>query len=83
MCVIGALYIHFGVPETKARTLDEIDQLFGDTSGRSRMEAEMLEQAHRDVGLLALAGIEGKQTEKAAPSESNHDEKDEKGEYRE
>jgi hypothetical protein len=38
--------------------LEEIDEVFGDKSSRSRLEAEMLEQAQRDVGLLALAGIE-------------------------
>lgn len=77
MCVLGALYVQFGVPETKSRTLDEIDQLFGDNSGRSRFEAEMLEQAHRDVGLLALAGIEDK---KAAPGSPDHEEKEWKDE---
>lgn len=58
ICVFGAFYVHFGVPETKARTLEEIDEVFGDQSGQSRLEVEMLQQAQRDVGLLALAGIE-------------------------
>lgn len=48
------------MPETKTRTLEELDELFGDKSGRSRLEAQMLEQAQRDVGLLTVAGI-GKQ----------------------
>jgi len=73
MCVLGALYFHFGVPETKSRTLDEIDQLFGDNSGRSRFEAEMLEQAHRDVGLLAAAGLE-EQHEKAGSTHEHNGE---------
>ena len=60
ICVLGALYVYFGVPETKTRTLEELDELFGDKSGRSRLEAQMLEQAQRDVGLLTVAGI-GKQ----------------------
>jgi len=58
ICVLGAFYVHFGVPETKARTLEEIDELFGDQSGQSRLEVKMLHQAQRDVGLLAVAGIE-------------------------
>jgi len=62
ICVIGAIYVHFGIPETKNRTLEEIDEVFGDKSSRSRLEAEMLEQAQRDVGLLALAGIEKSQS---------------------
>ena len=29
MCVLGTLYVFFLVPETKNRTLDEMDELFG------------------------------------------------------
>jgi hypothetical protein len=58
MCVLGALYVYFGVPETAGRTLDEIDQLFGDTSGRSRLEGEIMHGAMRDVGLLSFVGAE-------------------------
>ncbi|KAN0064859.1 Quinate permease [Thecaphora frezii] len=57
MCLFGTAYVSRFVPETKQRTLDEIDELFGDDSGRSRREAQMLVQAQYDVGLLALAGI--------------------------
>jgi sugar porter (SP) family MFS transporter len=70
ICVLGALYVYIGVPETKARTLEEIDEVFGDTSGRSRLEAEMLKQAQHDVGLLALAGIE-KQFDNGSDSEKH------------
>jgi hypothetical protein len=66
MCVLGALYVYFGVPETAGRTLDEIDQLFGDTSGRSRLEGEIMHGAMRDVGLLSFVGAE-----KSSPG--NHD----------
>jgi hypothetical protein len=38
--------------------LDELDEVFGDKSGRSTMEAEMLQQAYVDVGLLEAAGLE-------------------------
>jgi hypothetical protein len=76
MCVFGALYVYFLVPETKGRSLDEIDELFGDRSGRSAIEAEMLHGAYRDVGLLEFIGAE-----KAAPGGSPQltDEKREKG----
>ena len=67
---MGAIYVHFGVPETKARTLEEIDEVFGDTSGRSRLETEMLQQAQHDVGLLAIAGIE-KQRDNNSDSEND------------
>lgn len=57
MCVGGALYVYFVLPETKNRTLDEMEELFGDKSGRSKVEADMLTTAMREVGLLRLAGI--------------------------
>jgi hypothetical protein len=58
MCVLGALYVAYFVPETKARTLDEIDELFGDKSGRSAVEMDMMHNAYRDVGLLDFVGVE-------------------------
>jgi hypothetical protein len=56
MCIIGAAYVYWGVPETAGRSLDEIDELFGDASGRSAREAGMLHQAMADVGLLRFVG---------------------------
>jgi hypothetical protein len=70
ICVLGALYVHFGVPETKSITLEEMDEVFGDKSGRSTFEMEMLEKAQRDVGLLAIAGIE-KQRDNGSDSEKH------------
>jgi len=48
--------------------LDELDEIFGDTSGRSVWEAKVMLQARRDVGLLSLLDIEH-------PSETNNGEK--------
>ncbi|TKY87543.1 hypothetical protein EX895_003557 [Sporisorium graminicola] len=58
MCATAIAYVIFFVPETKQKSLDELDALFGDNSGRSQWEAGMMLQAQRDVGLLRLAGIE-------------------------
>lgn len=58
ICVIGAAYVAFLVPETKNRTLDEMDELFGDKSGRSKVEADLLVSTMREVGLLRVAGVE-------------------------
>ena len=57
ICILSTFYVYFLVPETKNRTLDELDELFGDQSGRSKMEAAYLLQAQKDVGLLALADL--------------------------
>jgi sugar porter (SP) family MFS transporter len=57
ICIISVFYVYFFVPETKNRTLDELDELFGDESGRSKMEAAIMLQAQKDVGLLAFADL--------------------------
>ncbi|KAG8947104.1 hypothetical protein FRC04_010955 [Tulasnella sp. 424] len=78
MCVIGALYIYFLTPETKGRTLDEMDELFGDTSGRAKADALILEQAMREVGLLEVAGLhyeKGSPKHETEESEYAHGEK--------
>lgn len=56
MCVLGAAYVFWFVPETKGRTLDEIDELFGDRSGRAAHELEVLHQAYEEVGLTEFVG---------------------------
>lgn len=66
-CVFGAAYVFWFVPETKGRTLDEIDELFGDKSGRSAHEMQMLHRAYEDVGLTAFVG-----GEKSALSDERH-----------
>jgi len=58
MCVFAAAYVYWLVPETKNRSLDELDEIFGDTSGRSIWEAKVMQEARRDVGLLSLLDIE-------------------------
>lgn len=52
---IGVLYVWFLVPETKGRTLEEMDELFG--SGSMAVEDEALKgRIEREIGLLALLG---------------------------
>lgn len=58
MCVFGALYVVLFVPETMGRTLDEMDALFGDKSGRNKTDAKLLHDCMREVGLLRAVGIE-------------------------
>ncbi|MCO5566239.1 hypothetical protein L7F22_019915 [Adiantum nelumboides] len=79
MCVIAAVWVHFVVPETKNKTLDELDADFGDNSGRSKMEAEMMLKAQRDVGLLSVADIEPSALHEKSDSSVGHDEKEKLG----
>jgi hypothetical protein len=72
MCVIGAAYVFWFVPETSQRSLDEIDELFGDASGRAQREAEMLHQAMSDVGLLAFVGAEKQADREDLKNEKSH-----------
>ncbi|KAG7666149.1 uncharacterized protein J8A68_000307 [[Candida] subhashii] len=57
MCIFGAVYVYFFCPETKGRTLDEIDELFGDTSGTSKRESAIHNRILKEVGLVDLMGI--------------------------
>ena len=63
MCVLAAVYVAFLVPETKGRTLDELDELFGDNSGRSKWEGDQMMQAQQDVGLFSMAGLDRSNSE--------------------
>ena len=72
MCAIAAVYVYFLVPETKNRTLDELDEIFGDTSGRSTWEAQMMNQAQRDVGLLSLLDLDRAVVSKEKPAMVHH-----------
>ncbi|KAA8904310.1 hypothetical protein TRICI_005536 [Trichomonascus ciferrii] len=59
MCIIGALYVYFLTPETKGKTLEEIDKEFGDTSGTAKQEKELYLRIVEEVGLFELANIHG------------------------
>jgi len=55
--LIGAFYVWFFVPETKGRTLEEMDELFG-TTGLAAADSERKRHIEREIGLLALLGEE-------------------------
>lgn len=78
---IGVLYVWFFVPETKGRTLEEMDELFG-SHGMAVEDEARKRQIEREIGLLALIGEEPEQftedkkmTEHAEDESSTHDEK--------
>jgi hypothetical protein len=57
MTVIGIVYVIFMVPETKGRTLEEMDELFG-SSGFAAADAERKHRIESEIGLLELVGVE-------------------------
>ncbi|KAJ6091478.1 hypothetical protein N7467_003447 [Penicillium canescens] len=54
---IAVAYVIFLVPETKGRTLEEMDELFGST-GMAAADNERKVRIEREIGLLALVGME-------------------------
>ncbi|KAJ5600933.1 hypothetical protein N7450_002000 [Penicillium hetheringtonii] len=60
---IGILYVIFLVPETKGRTLEEMDELFG-SAGMAAADAERKHRIESEIGLLALVGMESSESEK-------------------
>ena len=53
--LIGVFYVIFLVPETKGRTLEEMDELFGST-GIAAADEQRKHRIEREIGLLALLG---------------------------
>lgn len=60
---IGILYVIFLVPETRGRTLEEMDELFG-TAGMAAADAARKARIESEIGLLALVGVESPESEK-------------------
>lgn len=52
ICVISAAYVWYLVPETKDRTLEEMDELFKDESGQGKRDLERMHRIWSELGLL-------------------------------
>lgn len=64
----------FFVPETRGRTLEEMDELFGST-GIAAADAERKHRIESEIGLLALVGVESQSGTEKDDFEASHSEK--------
>lgn len=52
LSVLGAVYVFFLVPETKGRSLEEMDEVFKDETGQGQRDAERMQRIWGELGLL-------------------------------
>jgi len=52
VCVFGALFVYFFVPETKNLSLEEMDEVFGDEAGTGLADRQRLEGIYAELGLI-------------------------------
>ncbi|GLA75321.1 hypothetical protein AtubIFM55763_006592 [Aspergillus tubingensis] len=69
--VVGAVYVWFFVPETKGRTLEEMDELFG-SEGMAAEDEALRQQIDREIGLTALLQGEMIESTEKIPEKAVH-----------
>lgn len=72
--MVGILYVIFFVPETRGRTLEEMDEIFGST-GMAAADSERKHRIESEIGLLALVGIESHSGTEKEDFGASHNEK--------
>ncbi|PWY75300.1 MFS monosaccharide transporter [Aspergillus sclerotioniger CBS 115572] len=70
--VVGVLYVWFFVPETKGRTLEEMDELFG-SEGMAAEDEALRQRIDREIGLTALLHGEIIETTDKVPEKAVHE----------
>ncbi|KAJ5735754.1 uncharacterized protein N7483_000879 [Penicillium malachiteum] len=68
---IGGVYVYLLVPETRGRTLEEMDELFGTTAFAAE-DQTLRVRIEQEIGLLALLGEEDVQNETVSKTEHEH-----------
>ena len=63
--LIGVFYVWFLVPETKGKTLEEMDELFGE-AGFAEADEKLKNAIEHEIGLFALLGEEEMDDRKAS-----------------
>lgn len=72
---LGAAFIYFFVPETKRRTLEEMDAVFG-SEGTAAADIERMREINDEIGLSAmLAGAGHGHAELESPKKDTFEEK--------
>ncbi|KAJ7227225.1 hypothetical protein GGX14DRAFT_628926 [Mycena pura] len=67
--LLGGLFIMFFVPETKGVTLEEMEEVFGSTTGIAMEEQAHMDEIHRRLGLIQDLPQDTKRDAEAASSE--------------
>jgi len=74
MCFLAAGFVWWFVPETKNRTLEEMDEIFGDPAGSAVEDRQRLNKIYLELGLISgEADVSG--SDKSPSVERDHFEK--------